>query len=133
MKLLLVEDSQDVLLLLQIELTARGFEVLAAERAETALALAVREKPAVVVSDLGLPGMDGLELARALRTHPALRDTRAIAVSGFGTARDTAEARAAGYDAVLIKPVETSQLVQAIERVSGKAGGAVGRSNETGQ
>ena len=116
MKVLVIEDSSDVRLLLELELTARGYAVATADSAESGLEAAARERPAVVISDLGLPGIDGLELIRRLRADPLLCWTPAIALSGFGAWTQLEEALAAGYRAALVKPVETEHLVAAIER-----------------
>ncbi len=117
-RLLIIEDSHDVRLLLQIELERRGYVVSTAESAETALSLAEETRPSVIVSDLGLPGADGLEFLRRIRSDARLRDTPAIALSGFGERRMMKAAREAGYEAVLTKPVEIAELVKSIERVS---------------
>ena len=119
MKVLVIEDSSDVRLLLELELTARGYAVATADSAESGLETAARERPAVVVSDLGLPGIDGLELIRRLRADPLLCWTPAIALSGFGAWTQLEEALAAGYRAALVKPFETEHLVAAIERCAG--------------
>jgi DNA-binding response OmpR family regulator len=116
MKVLVIEDSSDVRLLLELELTARGYAVFLADSAESGLELAARERPAVVVSDLGLPGVDGLELVRRLRADPRLDSIRTIALSGFGDALQIDRAIAAGYDLALIKPAPTEELVAAIAR-----------------
>jgi len=129
MKVLLIEDSSDVRLLLELELASRGYAVTAADSGEAGLAVAQRERPGVVVSDLGLPGMDGIELVRALRADPVLCGTPAIALSGFGARNTLEQALLAGYRAALIKPFEMEQLVTAIERclvgdLAGAEGGA---------
>ena len=116
MKVLLIEDSSDVRLLMELQLTSQGYHVTVADSAESGLAAAAREKPAVVVSDLGLPGMDGIELIRRLRADPVLGTTPAIALSGFGAWTQLEEALTAGYRAALIKPIEMEHLVEAIER-----------------
>ena len=127
MKVLLIEDSSDVRLLLELELASRGYAVTAADSGETGLAAAQRERPGVVVSDLGLPGMDGIELVRALRADPVLCGTPAIALSGFGAWSELERALLAGYRAALIKPFEMEQLVAAIERcLGGDLAGAEG-------
>lgn len=116
MKVLVIEDSSDIRLLLELELTARVYAVATADSAESGLEAAARERPAVVISDLGLPGADGLELIRRLRSDPLLCWTPAIALSGFGAWTQLEEALRAGYRAALVKPVETDHLVAAIER-----------------
>ena len=121
MKVLVVEDSSDVRLLLELELTARGYAVVVADSAESGLELAARERPAVVVSDLGLPGVDGLELVRRLRADPSLASIRTIALSGFGDAEQIERAIAAGYDLALVKPTPAEELAAAISRCASTA------------
>jgi DNA-binding response OmpR family regulator len=123
MKLLIIEDSNDVRLLLEMELARQGYAIVTADRGESGLRAAQRERPSVIVSDLGLPDMDGFELLRRLRADPLARGTPAIAMSGFGAWSEVEAARAAGYDAVLIKPVEIHELLRAIERVGGRLAG----------
>lgn len=118
MKILVVEDSHDVRLLLTLELAARGYDVTAAENGVHALGLLDRERPSVMIADLGLPDMDGLQLLRLARADGGHRTTRAVAMSGFGRSREIEAAWAAGYDAVLIKPVRIQDVVATIERVS---------------
>ncbi|MBV9315914.1 MAG: response regulator [Gammaproteobacteria bacterium] len=68
----------------------------------------------VVLLDIGLPQIDGYELARRLRMVPELRATRRIAVTGFGQPQDRERARAAGFDEHLIKPVSTAGVAHAL-------------------
>ena len=65
-----------------------------------------------MVCDLGLPGMSGLEVARALRADAATADARLICVSGHGQERDRRQAEEAGFDHVLVKPVDPEALLQ---------------------
>jgi DNA-binding response OmpR family regulator len=123
MKLLIIEDSTDVRLLLELELARQGYAVVSADCGEGGLRAAARERPSVIVSDLGLPDMDGFDLLRRLRANPLLPSTPAIAMSGFGAWSEVEAARMAGYEAVLIKPVEIRELMQAIERVGGRLAG----------
>jgi DNA-binding response OmpR family regulator len=116
MKVLVIEDSSDVRQLLELELKARGYEVLLADSAEAGLETAIRESPVVVISDLGLPGVDGIELIRRVRADPRLASVRAIALSGFGAAGQIDRAIAAGYDIALVKPTEPDALSAAIAR-----------------
>jgi two-component system, chemotaxis family, CheB/CheR fusion protein len=123
MKLLVIEDSTDVRLLLELELAREGYAVVAADSGESGLHLAARERPALILSDLGLPDMDGLDLPRRLRADPVLRDTPAIALSGFGSWGEIEAARSAGYAAVLIKPVGIRELTKTIQQVGGSRPG----------
>jgi CheY-like chemotaxis protein len=118
MKLLVIEDSSDVRLLIQLELVGRGYTVVTADCAETGLELAARERPSAIISDLGLPGLDGITLIHRVRADDRLRGIPAIALSGFGEAAEIERALSAGYHAALVKPFETAELVAAVERVT---------------
>jgi CheY-like chemotaxis protein len=112
---LLVEDNQDGRVMMTIMLENHGYKVLAAEDGLSGLALAANEKPGVALVDIGLPGIDGFEVARRLRADPATRDMRLIALTGYGQANDRKMAFAAGFDAHLVKPVDLHRLVEAME------------------
>jgi CheY-like chemotaxis protein len=78
------------------------------------VALARELRPDVVLCDIGLPDLDGYEVARALRREEALRGTRLVALSGYAQPEDRERARAAGFDAHLAKPPETAALLDTI-------------------
>jgi CheY-like chemotaxis protein len=80
----------------------------------------------VVLLDIGLPEMDGYEVARRLRRLPELRETRLIAVSGYGQPQDRERARAAGFDEHLIKPVSSASVARAIAGIAHSARGPMG-------
>jgi CheY-like chemotaxis protein len=73
--------------------------------------------------DIGLPVMDGYELARRLRDEPRLSDTRLVAVTGYGQAADRQRSQAAGFDAHLVKPIDVSQLPLVIEQLTSTSDG----------
>lgn len=111
-RVLLVDDNEDARELLAGLLAVQGFEVEAAGDAIGALEIAARFHPQVVVLDLGLPEIDGWELARQLRTLEGLAEARIIALTGYGSERDRARSREAGINEHLLKPVEISQLTR---------------------
>ena len=74
-----------------------------------------RLKPEVVLLDLGLPGMDGFEVARQIRSLPTGEAIRLIAVTGWGQDEDRARTKEAGFDDHLIKPVDAAELSSALE------------------
>ncbi|HLH76021.1 MAG TPA: hybrid sensor histidine kinase/response regulator [Candidatus Binataceae bacterium] len=111
-RLLLVEDSLDQLEALSEVLTSEGFAVLKASEAGEALRLASCEHPFAAIVDIGLPGMNGLELARELRAIPGLGHLRLIALSGYGTEADRKAAHEAGFDHHLVKPPDIDRLKQ---------------------
>ncbi len=109
-KILLVDDNEDACLLLADVLAARGHEVQTAFEGAGALALAAELHPDLAILDLGLPGMDGYELAAAMRA--ALPATKLIALSGYGSESDRARSQAAGFDRHLVKPVAVQALLK---------------------
>ena len=119
-KILLIEDSVDILNLMRIELGELGYDVLTAKDALTGLELAYRQHPRVIVSDIKMPGMDGYEFIRQLRKTPELRSIPTIALTGFGMKRDIERALEAGYDAHVCKPVEVEHLSILIKKMLSK-------------
>jgi CheY-like chemotaxis protein len=107
---LAVDDHRDTTDSVCQMLTLWGHRPLAAYDAATALATAVAERPDVALLDIGLPGMDGWELARRLRAVPGLEGIRLLAVTGYGQAVDRERSFAAGFDHHLLKPVEPKLL-----------------------
>ena len=79
-----------------------------------AVSVARRLRPEVILLDIGLPGIDGFELAGRLRGMPETRSARMIAVTGYGQQADRARSRAAGFDLHLVKPVDPARLADAI-------------------
>jgi CheY-like chemotaxis protein len=116
-RVLVVEDNQDAAESLAMILGTWGHDVTVAYDAPAALALAERVVPDAVVSDVGLPGMSGYELARRLRGHPTLGHAVLIALSGYARDEDKREARAAGFDHHLVKPPDLDELAELLGRV----------------
>lgn len=116
-EVLVVEDETDAVELLARVLAARGAKVTAARDATSALCLALSRPPDVIVTDLGLPDMDGYELVRRLRLEHG-RSVGVIALSGF-TAKDSEPA--GDFDERLMKPVDISRLTRAIQRAASAA------------
>jgi CheY-like chemotaxis protein len=109
--IVVVEDDEDTRTVLAFMLEAEGARVEAAGRGEDAVTLAGRVRPDVVLCDIGLPDIDGMEVARRLRAQASLAGTRLIALTGFGQAEDVRQAIAAGFDAHVTKPVNLDQLM----------------------
>jgi PAS domain S-box-containing protein len=116
--LLLIEDNADVAETLAELLTSAGHQVDHAGSAEEALELLRRQRPDVVLCDLGLPGMDGLALAELLRADPDLSDLKLVAMTGFGDASTQTRIEGAGFDRHLIKPVQLEALRHCLSRVA---------------
>jgi two-component system, sensor histidine kinase len=116
LKVLLVEDNDDARTTLRMLLTiAYGHTVYEAADGASGVQSALDLKPDVALIDLGLPDVDGHEVARRIR---AVLDRRAIllvALTGYGTAEDQRRASEAGFDIHLVKPVEPADLVKILE------------------
>jgi CheY-like chemotaxis protein len=119
-RVLLLEDSPDVLYLLQLELEYLGYEVDAAADAHEALRAAQQTRPDVIVSDLGMPGMDGFEFIKRVRKTPALCSVPAVALSGASRNDDIQRALASGFTCCLTKPVESGELSHRIEQLTAR-------------
>jgi two-component system CheB/CheR fusion protein len=109
-KVLVIEDNADAAASLQMLLELVGHEVRTAASGPAGVAAATAFVPDVVLCDIGLPGMSGYDVARALRQEPALAGTTIVALTGYGRDEDQAKARAAGFDVHLTKPVEYEAL-----------------------
>lgn len=108
-RILLVEDNDDARQMLQLLLTLGGHQVYAARDGVTGLEMAAATSPDIVVLDLGLPGMDGYEVARRLRASRG-KEVGLIALSGYGQPEDRRKVLAAGFDTHVVKPVDPTHL-----------------------
>jgi CheY-like chemotaxis protein len=118
LRILVVEDNQDAAESLTTLLELWGHEVRVAYDGLAALRLAEAAPPDVILSDLGLPGMDGYELARQLRTRPAFGRVVLVALSGYGRDEDRRLAAEAGFDHHLVKPPDLDTLLQLIGNIA---------------
>src|SRR5262249_47212891 len=110
LRILIVEDNRDAARTLGALLTRGGPEVQVTHAGTAGVDPARRWGPDVVLSDLGLPEMDGYELALTLRRDPATAAARLIAVSGYGQEDDRRRSAEAGFDLHLVKPVDPVEL-----------------------
>jgi signal transduction histidine kinase/ActR/RegA family two-component response regulator len=117
-RVLVVDDNIDAAETLRMLLEMNGHEVRCAHEGAQAIVLAMDFRPDVALLDIGLPRMDGFELARRLRARPEMRDTRLIALTGYGQAEDRSRALAAGFDDHLTKPVDPNALEDLISTSS---------------
>jgi CheY-like chemotaxis protein len=117
-RVLLIEDSADARQMFRLMLELNGHEVHEAEDGIKGLAQALGLQPDVAVIDIGLPGLDGWELALRLRATEAGRRMILIAVSGYGQLEDQRLSQNAGFDAHLVKPVDLDTLTNAIHEAS---------------
>jgi CheY-like chemotaxis protein len=112
--ILIVDDSQDNRDLTQILLESEGFAVRVAEDAARALWILKTYRPQLILMDIQLPGIDGLELTRLLRKDPSLQDVIIVALSAYAMASDTERARAAGCDGYITKPIDTRSFTATV-------------------
>jgi len=120
-RVLVVDDNADGAELLGEMLSLLGFESLIAYDGPGALALAEGRPIDLAVLDIGLPGMDGYELARRLRALDGYASVKLIALTGYGRPSDRARSREAGFDAHLVKPVGVGELRALVEQLLGAA------------
>ncbi len=113
-RLLVIEDNDDAREAVRTLLEVLGHQVSEAADGEQGLALALASRPDVVLIDLGLPALDGFQVAEALRATPEGKHMRLIALTGYGQPQDRDKSRVAGFDAHIVKPVEESTLSRAI-------------------
>jgi CheY-like chemotaxis protein len=113
-RVLVVEDNPDVAEGFRLLLEVLGHQVLVASTGFDGLDAARASRPEVMLVDIGLPGMNGYEVARQVRSDPSLRGVTLVAVTGYGRDEDKRAALAAGFDAHLVKPVDLHKLNEAI-------------------
>jgi CheY-like chemotaxis protein len=109
-RILIVEDNDDARETLRVMLELDGHEVLTTASGKEGLDRALSDAPAVALIDLGLPDLDGFEVARRLRASPSGAAFHLVAISGYGQPADRERTREAGFDAHLVKPVEAATL-----------------------
>jgi signal transduction histidine kinase len=109
-RILVVDDNQDNAEMMALLLRLNGHEVRTAYDGPAALDSARGQPPDVVLCDIGLPGMSGLEVARLLRQDPGLKDVLLLALTGYGQDEDRLRSQEAGFNAHLVKPVDLDAL-----------------------
>jgi len=119
-KVLYIEDNDDNIYMLKMRLELLDeFEVLTAEDGEKGCEMAAAERPDIVLMDLEMPGIDGWEATRRLKSNPDTRDIPVIALSAHALAGSREKALAAGCDEFDTKPVEFDRLVATLRRILG--------------
>ncbi|MGF6275589.1 signal transduction histidine kinase/ActR/RegA family two-component response regulator [Massilia sp. UYP11] len=121
LRVLVVDDNVDAAQVLALYVGAAGHEVALEHDPFAALARAEAFAPDACLLDIGLPGMDGLELARRLRAQPASAGALLVAVTGYGQAEDREASRRAGFDHHLVKPLDMAELERILAAVGGAA------------
>ncbi|HEX8189824.1 MAG TPA: response regulator [Pyrinomonadaceae bacterium] len=119
LRVLVVDDAPDVTELLALLMSHAGYEVATAFSAPEAFDAARAGHFDAVISDIGMPGMNGYQLAEALRALPGYKSTPLIAVTGFTHLEDRERARRAGFDDFLHKPINPSDLLNAVRKLCG--------------
>jgi len=119
-RVLLVEDEPDAREVLAELLASRGATVAVAGSVAEACAQLASEVPDVIVSDIGMPGVDGYQFARELRSLPSERGGRTplVALTAYTSPQDRRRAMDAGYDQHLSKPVDADELMRVLERLT---------------
>jgi CheY-like chemotaxis protein len=108
--ILIVDDNPVNLKLARVLLAAEGYEVRTAIAAEEALEVLGEFRPRLILMDIQLPGMDGLELTRRLKADPRMRDVLIVALTAYAMKGDEERVLAAGCDAYIGKPIDTRRL-----------------------
>jgi CheY-like chemotaxis protein/two-component sensor histidine kinase len=126
-RILVVDDTRAAVYTLGKLLEKMGQHVRAVESAEAALEAARQERPDVVISDIAMPNMSGYELARRIREEPELEDVILIALTGFGQESDRQQAKEAGFDFHLIKPVGIEALRDLLASLPAQAATSAGQ------
>ncbi len=116
---LVVDDAPDVTEMIATLMRYAGYEVEMAYSATQALDAARRESFDVIISDIGMPGMNGYELAETLRSFPAYKHVPMIAVTGFTMYTDRERALHSGFNDFLTKPINPMDLIELVKRLLG--------------
>ena len=116
-KILAVDDSVSMRQVIHLLLSRAGYEVMEAADARQALEMAERERYELVLTDVQMPGIDGLELVRRLRTLPGYRTTPILTVTTLNDRKERERGRAAGATGWIVKPFGEEKLLSTIQRV----------------
>ena len=115
--ILIVDDNPINLKLARVLLTNEGYEVKTAPDAEEALKIIETFKPRLILMDIQLPGMDGLELTRRLKNAPETKDILVLALTAYAMKGDDEKAKAAGCDGYITKPIDTQTFPGLIAKI----------------
>lgn len=118
LRVLVVDDNPDTVLSFSMLLEAHGHNVRTASDGLAAIEVADAFKPDVMLLDIGLPGLNGYEVAKRVRTHPDLKQTVLVALTGYGQDSDRQTSLEAGFNHHLVKPAILEQLLQILANVS---------------
>ncbi|MDB5866264.1 MAG: response regulator [Betaproteobacteria bacterium] len=123
LRILVVDDNQDSACSMTLLLELQGHQVHVAHAGQAALQIAGQFHPDVILLDIGMPGMNGYEVAKHLRSQAAFSETLLIAVTGYGRASDVKQTESAGFDHHLVKPIDYDKLQSLLEARSGRLAG----------
>jgi two-component system cell cycle response regulator DivK len=115
--ILVVEDNDNNRMLVRDVLQATGYRVVEAENAEDGLRMAAEQRPALILMDIQLPGMNGIEALQRLRADPATRAIPVIAVTASAMTQDRRQILAAGFDGYQAKPINVKGFLQAVREM----------------
>jgi len=115
-KILVVEDNEKNLYLMNFILTKKGFEVVQAKTGEEGVAMAIQEKPDLIIMDIQLPGIDGLEATKQIRASKVNGIIPIIAITSFAMAGDKERVIKAGCTGYIEKPINPETFVGEMER-----------------
>jgi PAS domain S-box-containing protein len=118
LKIMVVDDNVDAAEMLAMLVEAMGHQAVVEHSSRKALELALAERPDVCLLDIGLPDMDGNQLAHRLRTHPETASSVLVAVTGYGQEQDRNNSMNAGFDHHFVKPVDSSKLTALLETMN---------------
>ena len=122
LRVLVVDDNEDTAEMMSLLLRLEGHEVEVAHSGPSALEAAAAHRPDVIVLDIGLPGLDGFQVAERLRQDPAMKEVMLIAASGYGQEADRRRSWEAGFDHHLVKPVDPDEIQRLlVEAAEGRA------------
>ena len=111
-KVLVVDDQANLVLLLQVNLEKEGFTVLTASNGREAFGIAQIQQPALIIMDVMMPEMDGLEALRALRRHPKTHDIPVVLLTARNQPANHVEGRESGANVYLTKPFEIQEVIR---------------------
>ena len=114
--ILVIEDNELNMILARELLTLEGFRVLEADNAERGLQIAREKKPALILMDIQLPGIDGLKATRLIREDPDLKEIPVVALTAYAMEKDRREALEAGCTDFIVKPIDTRSFVNTISQ-----------------
>lgn len=113
---MIVDDDPDSLDIVRTFLEARGYRVTTASDGQAALARLEEVRPALVLLDVMMPGMDGWEVARVIKNHPEFGDTRVVMLTARSGFADKQEGLRSGADDYIVKPIRLDELATRVEK-----------------